>query len=204
MSAAGLARPCGHMFGVGQRSIANHGTGAAENTSSEVERSASTCEWATKVGEWATKVGESPRARGPVGAVWGRVGTLLGRHRGDSDPPGATRGADLGPTGRVHAGPTLARTSGGTGGRLAAGRVATRCGESRPGRVPLGGASGSSPLPCAPPLPVRPLPRLRASLQPSDSRALGNPIYNPPYEVGAPKRQASPWTSFISDPLRGR
>ena len=75
---------------------------------------------------------------------------------------------------------------------------------SRPGRVPLGGASGSSPLPCAPPLPVRPLPRLRASLQPSDSRALGNPIYNPPYEVGAPKRQASPWTSFISDPLRGR
>jgi hypothetical protein len=170
MSAAGLARPCGHMFGVGQRSIANHGTGAAENTSSEVERSASTCEWATKVGEWATKVGESPRARGPVGAVWGRVGTLLGRHRGDSDPPGATRGADLGPTGRVHAGPTLARTSGGTGGRLAAGRVATRCGESRPGRVPLGGASGSSPLPCAPPLPVRPLPRLRASLQPSDSR----------------------------------
>ena len=100
MSAAGLARPCGHMFGVGQRSIANHGTGAAENTSSEVERSASTCEWATKVGEWATKVGESPRARGPVGAVWGRVGTLLGRHRGDSDPPGATRGADW-----AHAGP---------------------------------------------------------------------------------------------------
>ena len=29
---------------------------------------------------------------------------------------------------------------------------------SRPGRVPLGGASGSSPLPCASPLPVRPLP----------------------------------------------
>ena len=31
--------------------------------------------------------------------------------------------------------------------------------------------------------------RLRASLQPSDSRAQGKP-YNPPYEVGAPKRQS--------------
>ena len=84
------------MFGVGQRSIANHGTGAAEKTSSEVERSASTCEWATKVGEWATKVGESPRARGPVGALcWADTGATR-THRGRLE----------GPTGRVHAGPT--------------------------------------------------------------------------------------------------
>ena len=54
-----------------------------------------------KVAESGRKVAESPRARGPVGAVWGRVGTPLGRHRGDSDPPGATRGADW-----AHAGPT--------------------------------------------------------------------------------------------------
>jgi hypothetical protein len=48
--------------------------------------------------------------------------------------------------------------------RLAGGRATTRRRESPAGRVPLGGASGSSPLPCAPPLPVRPLPIIPPSL----------------------------------------
>ena len=50
---------------------------------------------------FSRKVAESGTKVGRVGAVWGRVGTPLGRHRGDSDPPGATRGADW-----AHAGPT--------------------------------------------------------------------------------------------------
>ena len=61
---------------------------------------------------------ESGTKVGRVGAVWGRVGTPLGRHRGDSDPPGATRGADW-----AHAGPTRSAewghgrpTRGGEGG----------------------------------------------------------------------------------------
>ena len=81
-----------------------------------------------KVAESGRKVAESPRARGPVGAVWGRVGTPLGRHRGDSDPPGATRGADW-----AHAGPT---------------RSAEReCGTLTCGEVALAGSD--SPLPLA-------------------------------------------------------
>ena len=54
-----------------------------------------------RVSESGRKVAESGTKVGRVGAVWGRVGTPLGRHRGDSDPPGATRGADW-----AHAGPT--------------------------------------------------------------------------------------------------
>jgi hypothetical protein len=66
----------------------------AESDKRVAESGRKVAESGRKVAESGRKVAESPRARGPVGAVWGRVGTPLGRHRGDSDPSGATRGAD--------------------------------------------------------------------------------------------------------------
>ena len=123
-----------------------------------------------RVGQKGGRVGQKG---GRVGQKSGRVGQKSGRvaprawpSRGGLGPSGhfvgPTQGR-LGPTGgdsrgrlgarRAYAGPTLARPSWGTGGRLAAGRGWRLGAASRPGRVPLGGASGSSPLPCAPPLP---------------------------------------------------
>ena len=105
-----------------------------------------------RVSESGRKVAESGTKVGRVGAVWGRVGTLLGRHRGDSDPPGATRGADW-----AHAGPARSAEWDPHLWRVAL------AGSDSP--LPLAhSAAHSAPrhyalaLPCAPPLPVRPLP----------------------------------------------
>ena len=103
MSAAGLARPCGHMFGVGQRSIANHGTGAAENTSSEVERTARARasgpqKWASGPQKWASRPARVAQS-GRFGAEWALCWADTGATR-------THRGRLEGPTGRVHAGPT--------------------------------------------------------------------------------------------------
>ena len=107
---------------------------------------------------------------------WLRLGVLhegdSARHRGDSDPPGATRGADW-----AHAGPTRSAewehgrpTRGGESGDSV--RRGARAGGPA-GRVPptpsLGGASGSAPLPRAPPLPLGPLPTGINELIPSSS-----------------------------------
>ena len=118
-----------------------------------------------EVPESDKRVSESGRKVGRVAQKWGesgRFGAEWALRWADTGATRTHRARLEGPTGRTP-GP-LARPSGGTGGRLAAGRVATRCGES-PGPGPtrrsewelattVRAATSSA-------LPVRPLPTHR-------------------------------------------
>ena len=95
---------------------------------------------------------------------WGLFQKATGLYTRATRPTlGATRGTDSRRQGRQLAGATAWASTGEKGASRGGGRRARRR-ESPAGRVPLGGASGSSPLPCAPPLPVRPLPIIPPSL----------------------------------------
>ena len=125
-----------------------------------------------------TADGPSGTASGPTGSADGPSGTATGATGTKERGRLGTRLRRLGPF--LKATGLYARATRTTGGdsrnRLGArggnspGRVGPRGGDSRgegrqlgaarrPGRVLLGGASGSSPLPRAPPLPLRSLPK---------------------------------------------
>jgi hypothetical protein len=103
--------------------------------------------WASGPEKWASRPARVAQS-GRFGAEWALCWADTGATRTHR---GRTRGADW-----AHAGPMPGPHS---LGRVGAREADSRRGgwrlgaASRPGRVPLGGASGSSPLPCAPPLP---------------------------------------------------
>ena len=90
--------------------------------------------WASGPEKWASRPARVAQS-GRFGAEWALC--CMGRHRGDSDPPGATRGADW-----AHAGPTRSAewghgrpTRGGEGGDSHSVRRVARAGSHSAERV---------------------------------------------------------------------
>jgi len=90
--------------------------------------------WPSRAEKWPSRAEKWPSRRARV-AQSGRFGAEWALRWADTGATRTHRGRLEGPTDWAHAGPTRSAASGGTGGRLAAGRVATRCGES-PGPGP--------------------------------------------------------------------